>query len=232
MTASRSSSTTSAPPTSAAARSTTWTASWGPASRSTTRTRCTRALAATLSTPATTPAAHKPAAAATNQRSRRRIREYVLLTLGVLTPLGILAVNASAFVMMHLDAFRIVIAGLALLSGLVLNGLTAWWLLRLASLQAPPLFREYRTWAIGAAVLVVALTAAGGGYLTYLGMRDPKHLPDSLSIIAAAFALLLPFALTFAGRRMAGLGGIIPVDEPSGKTKSPSRRGAHLSRTN
>jgi len=151
---------------------------------------------------------------------------------GVVTPVGILAVNASAFVMMHLDAFRIVIAGCAVLSGLVLNGLTAWWLLRLASLHAPPLFREYRTWIIGAAVLVVALTAAGGGYLTYLGMRDPKHLPDSLSIIVAAFALLLPFALTFAGRRMAGLGGIIPVDEPAGKTKSPSRRGAHLGRTN
>src|SRR5260370_3623195 len=62
-------------------------------------------------------------------------------------------------------------------------------------------------------------------------MRDPTHLPDSLSIIVAAFALLLPFALTFAGRRMAGLRGIIPVDEPSGKTTSPSRPGAPLSLT-
>ncbi len=146
----------------------------------------------------------------------------------MLTPLGILAVNASAFVMMHLDAFRIVIAGLALLSGLVLNGLTAWWLLRLASLHAPPLFREYRTWAIGAAVLIVALTAAGGGYLTYLGMRDPRHLPDSLSMIVAAFMLLLPFAVSFAGRRMAGLGGIIPVDEPAGKERSSRRNGSSV----
>jgi len=172
-----------------------------------------------------TPAAHKPAAAATNQRSRR-FREYVLLTLGVLTPLGILAVNASAFVMVHLTAFRLIIAGLALLSGLVLNGLTAWWLLRLASLHAPPLFREYRMWVIGAAVIIVLLTAAGGGYLTYLGLRDPRRLPDSLSMVVAAFMLLLPFAVTFAGRRMAGIGGIIPVDEPAGKEKSPSHRGA------
>src|SRR5712671_1970885 len=128
--------------------------------------------------------------------SSRRLREFVLLTLGVITPIGILAVNASAFVMSHLDAFRIVIAGCALLSGLVLNGLTAWWLLRLASLHAPPLFREYRNWMVG-----------------------------------AAFMLLLPFAVTFAGRRLAGLGGIIPVDEPPGKQKSPSRRGARLGRT-
>src|SRR5437879_12367035 len=122
------------------------------------------------------PETPKPAAAGTNHRTHR-LREFVLLTLGVITPVGILAVNASAFVMSHLDAFRIVIAGLALLSGLVLNGLTAWWLLRLASLHAPPLFREYRTWAIGAAVLIVALTAAGGGYLPYLRMRDPRPLP-------------------------------------------------------
>jgi hypothetical protein len=161
-----------------------------------------------------------------------RLREFVLLTLGVLTPIGILAVNFSAFVMVHLAEFRVGIAACALLSGLVLNGLTAWWLLRLASRSAAPLFREYRMWAVGAAVLIVLLTAAGGGYLTYLGMRDPKRLPDTLSVVVSAFMLLLPLAVTFAGRRMAGMGGIIPVDEPSGKEKSPPRRrGAHLRRS-
>jgi hypothetical protein len=164
--------------------------------------------------------------------SSRRLREFVLLTLGVITPVGILAVNASAFVMTHLQAFRFGIAGCALLSGLVLNGLTAWWLLRLASRTAPPLYREYRWWAIGVAVVIVLLTAGGGGYLTYLGLRDPKHLPDSLSVVVATFMLVLPFAVTFAARRIAGLGGIIPVDEPTGKERSPSpRRGAPLRKT-
>jgi hypothetical protein len=159
------------------------------------------------------------------------LREAVLLTLGVLTPVGILAVNISAFVMTHLPAFRLVIAGCALLSGLVLNGLTAWWILRLASRNANPLYREYRTWAVGIAVVIVLVTAGAGGYLTYLGMRDPTHLPDSLSMIVASFMLLLPLAVTFAGRRMAGMGGIIPVDEPAHNEKSPSRRGAPLKRT-
>jgi hypothetical protein len=162
----------------------------------------------------------------------RRLRESVLLTLGVVTPVGILAVNASAFVMGHLAQFRMGIAACALLSGLVLNGLTAWWLLRLASRTAPPLYREYRWWAIGVATLIVLLTAAGGGYLTYLGLRDPRHLPDSLSIVVATFMLVLPFAVTLAGRRMAGLGGMIPVDEPAGKEKSPPpKRGARVSRS-
>ena len=80
-------------------------------------------------------------------------------------------------------------------------------------------------------MLIVILTASGGGYLTYLGMRDPAHLPDSLSMIVASFMLLLPFAVTVAGRRMAGMGGIIPVDEPAYKEKSPSRRGALGRRT-
>jgi hypothetical protein len=162
----------------------------------------------------------------------RRVREIVLLSLGVITPVGILAVNISAFVMGHLPALRLIIAGCALVSGLVLNGLTAWWVLRLASRNANPFYREYRTWAIGAAVIIVALTAGGGGYLTYLGMRDPTHLPDSLSIVVATFMLVLPLAVAFASRRIAGMGGIIPVDEPAGKEKSPSRRGALGRRTN
>src|SRR2546430_17600810 len=132
----------------------------------------------------------------------RRLREIVLLSLGVITPLGILAVNISAFVMGHLPALRLIIAGCALVSGLVLNGLTAWWILRLASRNANPLYSEYRFWAVGAAVIIVLLTAAGGGYLTYLGMRDPPRLPDSLSMIVASFMVLLPPAVTFAWRRM------------------------------
>lgn len=126
--------------------------------------------------------------------------------------------------MAHLTYFRMGIAGSALLSGLVLNGLTAWWLLRLVSRTAPPLYREYRYWAIGSATLIVLLTAAGGGYLTYLGLKDPQRLPDPLSVIVATFMLALPFAVSLAARRAAGLGGIIPVDEPAGRERRPRPR--------
>jgi hypothetical protein len=127
--------------------------------------------------------------------------------------------------MVHLNAFRVGIAACAVLSGLVLNGLTAWWLLRMVSRNAPPLYREYRIWAMGGSVAIVLLTAAAGGYLTYLGLRDPKRLPDALSVIVATFMIALPFAVSLAARRIAGIGGIIPVEEPAGKERSP-RRGA------
>jgi hypothetical protein len=130
-------------------------------------------------------------------------------------------VNASAFVMLHLDQFRIGIAACAVTSGLVLNGLTAWWLLRLASRNAPPLYREYRIWAIAASVVIVGLTAGGGGYLTCLGLKDPSRLPDPLSIVVAILALLLPLAVAVAARRMAGL-GILPLGAPSRARKQRS----------
>ena len=129
--------------------------------------------------------------------------------------------------MVHLEAFRTGIAACALVSGLVLNGLTGWWLLRMASRNAPPLYREYRMWLIGGAIVIVLLTAGGGGYLTYLGLRDPKRLPDALSVVVATFMLALPFAVSIVARRIAGIGGIIPVDEPAGKERSP-RRGSSL----
>jgi hypothetical protein len=137
-------------------------------------------------------------------------------------------VNASAFVMLHLTQFRIGIAGCALISGLVLNGLTAWWLLRMASRNAPPLYREYRLWAIGAAVVIVLVTAVGGGYLTYLGLNDPRRLPDPLSVVVATFMLLLPLAVAVVARRIAGLGGMSPVDESGQNERSPRRSGSSL----
>ena len=172
----------------------------------------------------TTQAPRRLAAAATS----RRVRELVLLGLGVVTPVGILAVNASAFVMVHLTEFRIGLAACALISALVLNGLTAWWLLGLFRRTAPPLFREYRWWLVGTAALIVMLTAAAGGYLTYLGLRDPKRLPDALSVVVALIFLGLPFAISIAARRWAGIGGIIPVEEPPGKERSPRRSGGSL----
>jgi hypothetical protein len=155
----------------------------------------------------------------------RRLREIALVALGVITPVGILAVNASAFVMVHLPSFRMGIAGCAVVSGLVLNGLTAWWLLRLVSRTAPPLFRQYRTWAISLAVLVVLLTAGGGGYLTYLGLKDPSRLPDSLSVIVASIMLALPFAVSIAGRRLFGTGREGRADDAQGdgNGRSPKR---------
>jgi hypothetical protein len=132
---------------------------------------------------------------------RRRIEELVILVIGVSTPIGILAVNASAFIMQHLQQFRLAIGICALASGLCLNGLGAYAALGRAYGYAPRLYAEYRTWAVGIAVVVVGAWSVIGAWLTYISMQDPRRLPNLAAVLTAVWLLLLPFLMTFAARR-------------------------------
>ena len=86
---------------------------------------------------------------------------WVLLAVGIITPIGILVVNAAAFVMRNLAQFRIGIAICALISSLVLNGLTASWLLRLARRRSIAIYLQHPDWATIAATIVVIATSVG-----------------------------------------------------------------------
>jgi hypothetical protein len=132
---------------------------------------------------------------------RRRVQELVILVVGVSTPIGILAVNASAFIMQHLQQFRLAIGICALASGLCLNGLGAYAALGRAYGYAPRLYAEYRTWAVGIAVVVVGIWSVIGAWLTYVSMQDPRRLPNLAAVLTAVWLLLLPFLMTFAARR-------------------------------
>ena len=150
-----------------------------------------------------------------------------LLVIGVTTPIGILVVNGAAFVMRHLAEFRLAIAACALISSLVLNGLTAWWILRLARRRAASFYDTYRPWVLALVVLVVIASSVGAAYFTHIGMRDPARMPDSLAVLTALLALTVPFTITYIGRRLAGLKGLpAPLDEPT-KSSPPRRSGFH-----
>src|ERR1700738_5445569 len=91
-----------------------------------------------------------------NNQGDRLPRGYLssrrlLLAAGIITPVGILIVNAAAFVMRNLQQFRIGIAVCALISSLVLNGLTASWLLRLAGRRQIGIYPRHPGWAGGLA---------------------------------------------------------------------------------
>jgi D-alanyl-lipoteichoic acid acyltransferase DltB (MBOAT superfamily) len=127
----------------------------------------------------------------------------VLLAIGIVTPLGILVVNAAAFVMRNLQQFRIGIAVCALISSLVLNGLTASWLLRLAGRRSISIYVQHQEWAGVIATTVVLATSIGAAIFTYIGMGNPSHLPDTLSVITALAALLVPVGITYFSRLFA-----------------------------
>jgi D-alanyl-lipoteichoic acid acyltransferase DltB (MBOAT superfamily) len=127
----------------------------------------------------------------------------VLLAIGIVTPVGILVVNAAAFVMRNLQQFRIGIAVCALISSLVLNGLTASWLLRLAGRRSISIYVRHQEWAGVIATTVVLATSIGAAIFTYIGMGNPSHLPDTLSVITALAALLVPIGITYFSRLFA-----------------------------
>ena len=132
----------------------------------------------------------------------RRVREAVIVVIGVMTPLGILAVNGSAFVMRHLPDFRLILSISALVSALFLNGLAAWAIWGRARRHIPDLLTEYRIWALILVVLVVAASAASGASFTWIGLSTASRLPDPLSKITAALFLVVPFGVTYVARQL------------------------------
>jgi hypothetical protein len=140
------------------------------------------------------------------RRSRRTaagqpsVTRLVLFVIGVVTPIGILVVNGAAFVMRNLAQFRIGIAALALVSSLVLNGLAASWLLRVARRMGVRVYLTHPDWAIILATVLVLATSFGAAYFTWVGMRDPAHLPDGIAVLTACLALVVPLGLTYIGR--------------------------------
>jgi D-alanyl-lipoteichoic acid acyltransferase DltB (MBOAT superfamily) len=147
----------------------------------------------------------------TNRQGDRLLRGYLgsrllLVAIGVITPIGILVVNAAAFVMRNLVQFRIAIAACALISSLVLNGLTASWLLRLAGKKSLSIYMRHRDWATILATIVVVGSAIGAAIFTYIGMSNPSHLPDGLAVLTSLLALLVPLGITWFSRMVANNG--------------------------
>jgi D-alanyl-lipoteichoic acid acyltransferase DltB (MBOAT superfamily) len=158
-----------------------------------------------------------------NRQGDRLLRGYLssrllLLVIGIVTPLGILAVNAAAFVMRNLAQFRIGIAICALISSLVLNGLTAAWLLRLATRREIALYTQHRDWATIIATIIVIGSSVGAAVFTYLGLNDPSHLPNGLAVLTALGALLIPLGITYLSRIFAGTSR--PYDYPRADDQS------------
>jgi hypothetical protein len=149
----------------------------------------------------------------------RQMREAVFLIIGVSTPIGILAVNASAFIMDHLLQFRVAIAVCALASGLSLNGLGAWAALNRGKRFVPDLYAEYRHWLIGGAALFVIGWSVFGAYLTYESMKDRHQLPNLYAVLTAIWLLILPVAMTFVTRRL----NLLSPDQPPPTTQEAAK---------
>ena len=132
----------------------------------------------------------------------RRFQEVVFLVVGLVTPLGVLAVNGSAYVMRHLPEFQYTLAVCAFVSNLSLQGLAVYVAIGHARRRWTPLYTEYRTAVIVLAAAGVLAWSLFGAYLTFISMRDPNRLPDLVSVLVALFLILLPVVTVAGGRRL------------------------------
>ena len=131
-------------------------------------------------------------------RSTPRSRAVLLGLLAIITPAGLVLVNVAAYVMSNLAAFRVGITVSAVVSTLVLNGLTGITAYRLAATRWPEawLFAPHRRQALTAEfVFGLAIAGAIAGRLTYQGLSDPARLPNLSTFIAGLIGLAIPIVL-------------------------------------
>jgi len=130
----------------------------------------------------------------------RQLGNVAVLVVGLIAPLGVLAVNGAVFLMQHVSTFREIIAAMTVVSGVVLNSLAARQALRFAHANLPLIYREYRRWIIVLAVIGVFISVSVGTLLTYAGMENVHDLPSLAAVLGSLVALIMPFALTFGER--------------------------------
>jgi hypothetical protein len=129
--------------------------------------------------------------------TRRQALDMALLIAGISAPIGLLLVNSAAYVMGHLDKFRLAIGVAAVLSSLALSGLTANTVLGRVAAYVPELYARYRIWMIGAAAVSVVAWSLFGGWGAYQSLSDARHLPNLAVTLTALWLLALPFAMNF-----------------------------------
>lgn len=131
-------------------------------------------------------------------------RGLLLGILAVITPAGLVLVNVAAYVMGHLAAFRVAITASAVVSTILLNGLTGITAYRIGQANWPDawLFARYRRRSIAALfAFALGLGAALAGELTYRGLSDPRLLPNLSTFVAGLIGLAIPIVLAFLLRQ-------------------------------
>jgi hypothetical protein len=157
----------------------------------------------------------RPPSFATPEPERRGVgpflKRWTIPIIGGLTPVSLIVVNISAFVVIHLTQFRWTISILAFVSGLMLNSWAGLNIYRLLKQRRPDhaIVNERNqeiVLVIGMAVVIIAafLTAL----FCYLGL-EKNNLPNGLTFFTGFFAAAIPILLRAAFHRsvQSGRGG-------------------------
>ncbi len=125
-------------------------------------------------------------------------RSCILPVIGLATPVGLLVVNFSAWVISQLGAFRWGVAVSALVSALILNSLTALSVYRYVRNRWPDFVvsrQENETWVLVAAIVIILAVAVLSAVFSYVGMANPKQLPNGIAVVTGFLGVVIPLAL-------------------------------------
>ncbi len=125
-------------------------------------------------------------------------RTCVLPLVGLATPVGLLVVNFSAWVISQLGAFRWGVAVSALVSALILNSLTGLSVYRYVRNRWPDFVvsrQENESWVLAGAIVVILAVAILSALFSYVGMANPKQLPNGIAVLTGFVGVVVPLAL-------------------------------------
>lgn len=125
-------------------------------------------------------------------------RSCILPVVGLATPVGLLVVNFSAWVISQLGAFRWGVAVSALVSALILNSLTGLSVYRYIRNRWPDFIvsrQENETWVLIAGIVIILAIAILSALFSYVGMANPKQLPNGIAVLTGFVGVVVPLAL-------------------------------------
>lgn len=157
------------------------------------------------------------------------LKRWTIPIIGAITPVGLIVVNIAAFIVNHLAEFRWTITVLAFVSSMMLNSWFALNLYRVLQRRRPDhsLVQDRNQEMVlvgGVGVVIIASFLAA--LFCYLGLSDPKSLPNAPTFLSGAVAIAIPivaqgfFSRARGGARRSG-GGPDPRVTP-GPRGTPS----------
>ena len=161
------------------------------------------------------------------------LKRWTIPLVGAITPVGLIVVNISVFIVKHLPEFRWTIAILAFVSGLMLNswaGLNIYRALQRHRPDHPLVHERNQEIVLVGGMLVIIIAAFLTALFCYLGLSSEANLPNGVTFITGVVAVLVPVMLQalFRGslrsrrrpRQTAGVSGL-PSAPPSPTTQPP-----------
>ena len=126
------------------------------------------------------------------------LKRWLIPIVGAVTPVGLIVVNISVFIVKHLSEFRWTIAILAFVSSLTLNswaGLNIYRALQRRRPEHPLVHERNQEVVLVGGMLVIIIAAFLTALFCYLGLSSEADLPNGVTFITGVVAVLVPMVL-------------------------------------